>query len=153
MPSFIEGKTAAASIHMNQRDSLQAFQWGLKKASSRAKEIAEAYSDKKRSIPTLLGEFVAGISQAEGAAGQLIHHFRNPNWIYLRNTLSVVKDKCVGMAVKGSAAKAPAAWSAVAKMLDAMLENGNTLANKRPMTESEIIILTDRIKENMATKQ
>lgn len=91
MPNFIEGKLASASTHMTQKDSLQAFQWGLKKAASRARELAEAQG--------------------------------NP------------------------------AWMAVAKTLDAMLHNGNVLANRKPMTELEIEMATDKIKERLATRQ
>lgn len=42
MPNFVEGKLAGASTNMSQKDSLQAFQWGMKKASSRARELAVA---------------------------------------------------------------------------------------------------------------
>ena len=152
MTSFIEGKVASASTNMTQKDSLQAFQWGLKKAASRARELAAAYGDNKRSIPSLLTGFVEGITQAEGAAGQLIHHFRNPGWMVLRDNLSLIKDKCVGMAVKATDAVAIPAWMQVAKVLDALLHNGTILANRKPMTQLEVEIGTDRIKERMATR-
>lgn len=57
---------------------------------------------KQKSIPALLSEFIEAVTQSEGAAGQLIHHFRNPGWIAIRDNLSMIKDKCVGLAVKGT---------------------------------------------------
>lgn len=57
---------------------------------------------KKKTAPVLLTEFVEAMNQAEGAAGQLIHHFRNPGWIVIRDHLSRIKDRCVGLAVKGT---------------------------------------------------
>lgn len=57
---------------------------------------------KKKTAPVLLTEFIEGMNQAEGAAGQLIHHFRNPGWITIRDHLSRIKDRCVGLAVKGT---------------------------------------------------
>ena len=46
MPDFIEGKTAAASTNMGQKQSMEAFVWGLKKAASRARELAAVQENK-----------------------------------------------------------------------------------------------------------
>lgn len=91
MPKFINDKGIITSTNMTQKDSLQAFQWGLKKASSRARELAVAQSQPM--------------------------------------------------------------WREVAKMLDALHHNGNVLANRKPMTQLEVNMATDRIKERMATRQ
>lgn len=57
---------------------------------------------KEKTAPVLLTEFVEAMNQAEGAAGQLIHHFRNSGWIVIRDNIAIIKDKCVGLAVKGT---------------------------------------------------
>ena len=56
----------------------------------------------KKSAAALLTQLVEALGQSEGAAGQLIHHFRNPGWMIIRDNLTRAKDLSVGLAVKGT---------------------------------------------------
>lgn len=47
----------------------------------------------------LLTEFMDGIGQAIGASSQLIHHRRDPRFMYLREALSKVRDLTTTLAV------------------------------------------------------
>lgn len=48
----------------------------------------------------ILSEFIGGLNDANGAASQLIHHFKNPKWFAIRDMLNIVRDGCVQGIVK-----------------------------------------------------
>lgn len=54
---------------------------------------------KEKTETQLLVEFMDGLSDAIGATSQLIHHRRDPRYMFLRETLSKVKDLVTMLAV------------------------------------------------------
>lgn len=52
----------------------------------------------KLTQPQMLQELIQGLTQAEGAAGQIIHQHQDPRWILIRDTLSGAKELCFSMA-------------------------------------------------------
>lgn len=53
----------------------------------------------KKTTPTLLTDFIAGLNEAIGAAGCMIHHHQDLRWNFVRMILEETKNKCVKLAV------------------------------------------------------
>ena len=57
---------------------------------------------KQDSVPTLLKKFLSGISQAEAAAGMLVHEHIDPRFIDLRFKLGAIKGATIQIAKKAT---------------------------------------------------
>lgn len=53
----------------------------------------------KRGKTQILAEFIEGITNAEGAASQLVSAQANPKWMAVRDMLNVIKDGCIANVV------------------------------------------------------
>lgn len=53
----------------------------------------------KKTTPMLLTDFIAGLNEAIGASGVMIHHHQDLRWEFIRKILEETKDKCVKFAV------------------------------------------------------
>lgn len=57
------------------------------------------YSNTKKTTPQLLNEFIAGLNEAAGASGVMIHHHQDLRWEFIRKILEETKDAVVKLAV------------------------------------------------------
>lgn len=60
---------------------------------------------KEDRVPALLSKFMDGISKAEGGAAQMVHQHMDPRFIPIRDKLTLIKQKCITIAMKASGLK------------------------------------------------
>lgn len=53
---------------------------------------------KKRNQPEMLNELIGGLTQAIGAAGQVVHQHQDPRFLEIRSSLELAKQGCIGLA-------------------------------------------------------
>jgi|WetSurMetagenome_2_1015567.scaffolds.fasta_scaffold1868198_1 hypothetical protein len=52
----------------------------------------------QKNAAVLLKEFIEGVSVAAGASGQMIHSHQDPRFMFIRDKLELIKDRCVKIA-------------------------------------------------------
>ena len=50
----------------------------------------------------LLQKFIDGVTKSEGAMAQMVHQHQDPRFIPIRNKLTLIKKKCLDIAIKAS---------------------------------------------------
>lgn len=59
----------------------------------------------KRSHILILTEFLEGLNDATAASSQLIHHFQNPKWFFIRDALNIIRDSYANQATRSISLK------------------------------------------------
>ncbi len=130
-------------LEITEKEMLDRYVDGLKRAVSHAKEFHNSSPDQK---PQLFLDFIDGIKVAAGSAHQLAHAQENPKWLSTRDILEAVI--AASQDIKVFIQEDNKHWDQIKTALEGMIVMGTKLATSKAMKRIDVLAHLDERAKN-----
>lgn len=135
-------------LELSEKEMLDRYCDGLKRAASHAKEFKDSSPAKK---PKLFLDFIDGIKVAAGSAHQLAHTQMNPKWLSTRDLLESVIAASQSITV--FLAEDNKHWDIITTSLEKLVVTGTRMATNKAMTRVDVLKHLDFRAENTPSEE